>query len=38
MTPAELKATFEDIENGLAMNPTGEILERLTNRLERAKT
>jgi hypothetical protein len=38
MTPAELKATIQDIENGLAMNPTGEILERLTNRLERAKT
>jgi hypothetical protein len=37
MTPAELKATIQDIENGLAMNPTGEILERLTNRLERAK-
>lgn len=33
----ELLQTIADIENGLAMNPTGEILERLTNRLQRAK-
>lgn len=37
MTKADLMATIQDIENGLAMNPTGEILERLTNRLVRAK-
>lgn len=37
MTRKELLQTIEDIENGLAMNPTGEILERLTNRLERVK-
>jgi len=37
MSRKELLQTIQDIENGLAMNPTGEILERLTNRLERAK-
>ena len=37
MTRKELLQTIEDIENGLAMNPTGEILERLTSRLQRAK-
>lgn len=37
MTRKDLLQTIQDIENGLAMNPTGEILERLTNRLERAK-
>lgn len=34
---SELIQTIHDIENGLAMNPTGEILERLTSRLTRAK-
>ena len=34
---SELIQTIQDIENGLAMNPTGEILERLTSRLARAK-
>lgn len=37
MSRKELLQTIQDIENGLAMNPTGEILERLTNRLTRAK-
>lgn len=37
MTKADWIETIRDIENGLAMNPTGEILERLTNRLARAK-
>ena len=35
---AELIQTIKDIENGLAVNPTGEILERLTSRLARAKS
>jgi len=35
---SELIQTIQDIENGLAMNPTGEILERLTSRLARAKS
>jgi hypothetical protein len=37
MTKQELIETIQAIENGLAMNPTGEMLERLTNRLHRAK-
>jgi hypothetical protein len=37
MSRNELLQTIQDIENGLAMNPTGEILERLTNRLARAQ-
>jgi hypothetical protein len=37
MSRKELLQTIQDIENGLAMNPTGEILERLTNRLARAQ-
>ena len=35
---AELIQTIKDIENGLAVNPTGEIMERLTSRLARAKS
>ncbi len=37
MTKNELLQTIADIENGLAMNPTGEILERLASRLKRAQ-
>jgi hypothetical protein len=37
MSRKELLQTIQDIENGLAMNPTGEILERLNNRLARAQ-
>lgn len=37
MTKQELIETIQAIENGLAMNPTGEMLDRLTNRLHRAK-
>jgi hypothetical protein len=37
MSRKELLQTIQDIENGLAMNPTGEILERLINRFARAQ-
>jgi hypothetical protein len=36
MTRSELINTIADIRNGLAVNPTGEVLERLTSRLDRA--